>query len=464
VLWYEHLGRSLLSARVSTAGVVTQTSAGFGVLEDRGEESTPDPALAFDGTNFLAVWWDDPGTSNTNDTPILRDDAFGGRISSAGANVGSPFTVSKAANQQEFPAVAFDGTNYLVVWTDARSATTTGSDILATRVRPDGTVLDPAGIAVSTAIGAQREPAVAFDGTRYLVTWRDSRDLPALEDIFAARVTTAGVVQDTAGINVSSTDDVAFRPAVAFDGTNFLVAWEGGPLDMAGTDLHANRVSPAGVRLAASPIVVAQDVASENAHPSVASNGSESFVVWTDNRVPFGSNDIYGARITSAGAVRDPVGVPISTSPGNQFHPSVAWNGTRYLATWVDERNAGFPDSDVYGARVSTLGAVQDPAGIPISTAAHAQEEPAVAANGLNFLVIWDDRRSGTNSDVYAARIGDGGVVNDPNGFVISATSDDELFPRVVRGPNERFAPVYQRAALDAPLGATRVFLRSVSK
>jgi hypothetical protein len=60
------------------------------------------------------------------------------------------------------PAVAFDGTNYLVVWQDGRG---TYYDIYGARVSRAGVVLDPGGFAISTATREQRMPAVAFDGT-----------------------------------------------------------------------------------------------------------------------------------------------------------------------------------------------------------------------------------------------------------------------------------------------------------
>lgn len=63
------------------------------------------------------------------------------------------------------------------------------------------------------------------------------------------------------------------------------------------------------------------------------------------------------------------------------------------------------------------------------------EEAPAVAASGDNFLVVWQTR-SGTQWDVHAARVTHAGEVLDPDGFVVSACSLDQLLPQVAEGPS----------------------------
>ena len=79
-----------------------------------------------------------------------------------------------AAPWQSDAQVAFDGTDYLVVWMDYRGYELGPdyADIYAARVTPDGTDLDPNGIPIAVRGGLlEGQPAVAFDGTNYLVTW-----------------------------------------------------------------------------------------------------------------------------------------------------------------------------------------------------------------------------------------------------------------------------------------------------
>jgi len=70
---------------------------------------------------------------------------------------------------------------------------------------------------------------------------------------------------------------------------------------------------------------------------NVAASYSEFLVVWTDSRN--GSEDIYGARVTSDGTVKDPEGLPICVAPGAQTTPAVASNGSDYWVVWADGRN-----------------------------------------------------------------------------------------------------------------------------
>ncbi|MBI3328288.1 MAG: hypothetical protein HYZ81_16485, partial [Nitrospinae bacterium] len=97
-----------------------------------------EPVVTFDGTNYLLVWGDTaPGNTGV----------FGQFVSPSGAFVGSPFTLSQAVPRSEGPgdfAVAFDGTNYFVIWTDARRSIAPDRcpcDIFGQRVSKAGTLV-----------------------------------------------------------------------------------------------------------------------------------------------------------------------------------------------------------------------------------------------------------------------------------------------------------------------------------
>jgi hypothetical protein len=82
-----------------------------------------------------------------------------------------------AWSDQREPAIAFGGGNFLVVWHDHRNNfSSTGIDVYGARVTPTGTVLDPTGILVSGAASSQEHPAIAFDGSNFLVVWHDLRN------------------------------------------------------------------------------------------------------------------------------------------------------------------------------------------------------------------------------------------------------------------------------------------------
>jgi len=137
--------------------------------------------------------------------------------------IGTESAIEPAWLDQRSVAVASDGTGYLVIWSDRRIGKKI-SDIYAARVSKEGVVLDSCGIVVSRAYGQKNWPAVAFDGTNYVAVWEDGRN-GADYDIYAARIKNSGEVLDTLGVAICTAAGNQYRPTIAFDVFNDMLAW-----------------------------------------------------------------------------------------------------------------------------------------------------------------------------------------------------------------------------------------------
>ncbi|MFL5319444.1 MAG: hypothetical protein ACJ790_07285, partial [Myxococcaceae bacterium] len=334
-----------------------------------------------------------------------------------------PAVVSTTSQGQGAPLVAFDGTNYLVVWSDGRhgiipdgtGAFTYESDVFATRVTPSGVVLDPEGIPIATARKNQHPTHVGFDGTNYLVVWNENPPASAESDIYAARVSPAGVVLGTTPIAVSTSSSDS-GGAVAFDGTNFLVVYS-----LQGQTLVAVRISKAGVILDTTPIAITTLTTSSATGPVAAFDGTNFLVGWVDTRnYNTTSFDIFAARVTPAGTVLDPNGFAVCTQTGGQQALTEACGGGQCLLAWADPRTSG--TQKIYAARVSGQGAVLDATGIAVATSTNGTGFPATAYDGTNFMVTWQEDRSG-GYDILAARVSPAGALLDSTPAAVSAAN-----------------------------------------
>ena len=89
---------------------------------------------------------------------------------------------------QGTPSVAFNGTNFFAVWGDNRAAV--ASVMMGTFMDQDGNVLNPAGKLLLETPGNKNEPVVVFDGTNFFIVWRDDRN--GEDDIYGARFSANG--------------------------------------------------------------------------------------------------------------------------------------------------------------------------------------------------------------------------------------------------------------------------------
>ena len=247
---------------------------------------------------------------------------------------------------------------------------------------------------------------------------------------------------------ISTADTCQHLPALAYnsDDDEFLVVWD----DLgtvAGSDIRGQIFSARGAPQGASFAI--SSAVEDQSSPAVAYNSyvGQYLVVWQDSR---GDTGIYGQLVDPDGTLpggQDPaVNLAICTASRTQANPAVAYNvaADEYLVVWEDDRSgSGF---DIYGQRVDadgTLLGAGDPAvNFAISTAYLGQRHPGVAYNPLpadEYLVVWQDQRNAFDYNIYGQRVdADGTLLDGGDSTVnlpISTAAYNQLYPELAYNP-----------------------------
>ncbi|MEW6714632.1 MAG: hypothetical protein AB1306_06035 [Nitrospirota bacterium] len=193
-------------------------------------------------------------------------------------------------------------------------------------------------------------------------------------------------------------------------------------------DIYGQLVGEDGVAVGTEFVI--SNAANSQWGPSVAYNSSTNqyLVVWSDTRS--GAPDIYGQLLNANGTLSGG-NFPISTAANEQWGSSVAYNSStnQYLVVWDDDRSV--TNSDIYGQLVNANGTLSG-GNFPISTAVNEQWGSSVAYNSSTnqYLVVWNDLRSGTNWDIYGQLLNANGSLSGGN-FPISTAVNGQYIPSV---------------------------------
>jgi hypothetical protein len=190
------------------------------------------------------------------------------------------------------------------------------------------------------------------------------------------------------------------------------------------------------------------------ATPAVVSNGTDFLVIWTEY---LDDNRLMAARVRgSDGAVLDPAGILLATFTTFNCLPSVASDGHDYLVVWNDERGASH--SDILAKRVSASdGHVIDGLPLILCAAAGDQTAPVAAYGGGTYLVAWEDARRGNFTDIYAARVNGDGFIADAGGVPVQLANYDKFAPSVAFGGDYFLVAWEDRHLADLDIYAKRV-------
>lgn len=155
-------------------------------------------------------------------------------------------------------------------------------------------------------------------------------------------------------------------------------------------------------------------------------------VVWEDLRN--GSIDLCAQRVASDGRLlwNGTAGVPVSTAAGAQQHPDIlaAGDGGVFIV-WEDGRGT---DYDIYAQRLDSNGVAQWAInGLQVCITTWQQVYPRLATdNAGGMIVVWQDSRN-LGYDVFAQRLNGAGMrLWAPTGVAVCSIEHTHLLPRVV--------------------------------
>jgi MYXO-CTERM domain-containing protein len=318
-------------------------------------------AVAFGAGVYLGVWRDNaPGMSGVQFIAAARFDGAGVPLDA------DPLVLYSQGSSLDQPAVVFDGARFLIVWTDPINA----SDILGRYFAPDGT-LGPV-FTIGEQAGfmtAQFEAGAAAGDGFSLVAWTDGRGNDTHIRASLLNGDNSFVVQDVQLSTNSAVGIDARSATVTWGGPaaqNFIVAWQEGNNSI--RQIDAALVSYTG---AVTPVV-----------PSPA------------NPVPFAPSLNW---------------IDSSNSPYKAQGPTSASDGQQYLVAWEDTRAAGarsaiWARAVPFDGQANTSDFQVGIGPVPSPGLSSNYLEPQAAFVDGNFLLawVWQDF---TQFHIYGGRV-----------------------------------------------------------
>jgi len=298
----------------------------------------PAVAMASARTNNLAVWTDYSLASGVT--------MFGRLVSASGLGASFPLLASAGSHGvQAIQAAASDGTNFLAVWRDNSTGSYYGQ-----RVSGSGTLLGSEFLIFTLAGEGDRNLALAFGKTNYLITWQDGTG--GGDQTYSKLISPAGVVGSL--FHVNSTPSTDMNPAaVGFDGTNYLVVWNRATNYSAGGwpewQLCGRFVSQSGVALGNEMTLVTEQAS----FPALGFDGVNYLLAWGyDTTTTNTDKTIHAQFFDTSGNALGPIFTPFSAQgiyPPLLPLDGVLFDGQRFLVSATFGSFVVGPTGDVIG-------------------------------------------------------------------------------------------------------------------
>ncbi len=279
----------------------------------------------------------------------------------------------------------------------------------AQRLDPNLNLLDASPTTLTRPFDAEH-PSAAFDGNDYLVAWESQIQTNENQAIGAARIAPAGSLLDSTPLPVTATPSNV--PLASSNGAGFLLDWQTPDL------IGMSSVSASG---AVSSIDLSSVVSAYAGNPTLASDGHAYLATWAEPTVN-GPLLRRAAIFSAAGNTAGPIDLGLI-----QPTPASTFDGQNYVLVWTIKNGTS---RDVYALRLSPALDLLDttPTLVFSYPASSTDTTPALASDGERTLIVWleDDLTT-----IHCARIEHDLSLVDPGGNVVASATLASVSPRV---------------------------------
>jgi len=296
------------------------------------------------------------------------------------------------------PRMCTSGSQVYVVWQEARDG---AASVWLNASRDGGASWFPSDVRVNHGEAAATTPSVACDGETVWVVWEDARDGElSNRNIYTSSSEDGGITWPDEDVALDLDPDglhMSLGPNVIAAGGSVYVAWFDSP-DGA-YDIYLQASTDGGRTWRDGPARVESDGAGAaySAWPHLVADGEGTVVVvWEDSRN--GATDIYANVSRDHGDEwAEDIRLDEGDEPGsaNSFSPALARDGDDVYVAWQDERSGSSRDVllvhsvDGGGSWTEPVRADSDAEGMFDSI------NVDLAASGGRLQVVWQDDRAG---------------------------------------------------------------------
>ena len=313
--------------------------------------------------------------------------------------ISSEVVVSSSGLQPAAPGgLAWSGKVYASLY----SGKSSGSRVFMSILNPGGDKVTPPGEQPFTFVNADSfaGPTV-WVGDRFGVIWQDRRHNNNYQTFFS--LLGEDGAKKLADTQISFDEDGlvgAVNPAMAWNGTEFLVAWQLAPGGI--YNLFGTRVDVGGTPIGMPVALTTTDSGLGNESPSLAAGKDGVGVAWFvgDALSKTISFQIFSTDLTK------PTIPPMLLTKGttNSVYPTVVWNKDRYIVAWADW--SAKPRA-IYATAIGPDGTTLVPPTAITHPGAFHSRWPYLKPLGDRLLLVFSDDRDDQNAgyEIYSRMI-----------------------------------------------------------